>query len=348
MLMPDASPLQGVLGRVFFVLRVGFCLGFCTTIATATPAASSFTLEWPLPVGRAVPSWLGEVEETSDGIGSSLRIPLRVPEGGRDLLVTLFFLDEEGGFVRLIWDGSDSQTMLAINLKEEVGTFHQRTVVIEAATLGDGGILVIGASEPDLPIQAVRLEWVTWTSVRVTDSTGDIGAIRGETLLAEADLQGSPEPSRGDVWQDWIIDASLTQGVEAIEQGLAFEVPLEATPSQARLSLLISGLRPDTFARVAVNGAEVAALSVELPDLIDDGHRRDDVGKWFYAGWRRAVAHVPPHVLEEGHNELQIVWDADAQGLEPVSVKRMTLQLRYDPPQEEVSHSELDEAASFP
>ncbi|MFQ3577843.1 MAG: hypothetical protein SNJ52_02380, partial [Verrucomicrobiia bacterium] len=128
--------------RIALLLAAWSLLATATT-ASADPVASSYTLEWPLPPARAVPSWIGDVQETGDGIGSSLLIPVRVPVPRHDLLVTLFFHDQEGGFLRVVWQGTNAQTTLAVNIKEEVGTFHQRTLVIESTTLGESGVLVI-------------------------------------------------------------------------------------------------------------------------------------------------------------------------------------------------------------
>ncbi len=300
----------------------------------AAVQAVDYTLYLPLPENRALPVWMAEPIITGSETVSGVEIPITPPRGGGHLAATFFFMDTGSGFLRVLWKGIDSEATVAPNLLEGLGTLHQRTVLIDAALLASPGRLIVQSSHAETDVSAIRFEWVDEQVVRMTRASERPALLRDDQQLSETEVRGLPDPPASDRWEDWIVTAPLTEKVEAIEGGAVFLCELSAQPAQVRLAVKIAGLRPDTSLAVVINGGDPVPVSVQLPDLADLGHARDEDGRWFYAGWREATALLPTTRFPAGENFLRFVWAADAQGTEPVSVKDFRLQLRYIPPEE--------------
>jgi len=68
--------------------------------ASELPAA--VTLDLPIPANQATPSWLGH-PETPPTTFATLNLPVLAPDANASLLVTVYFQEKQGGFMRVIW-----------------------------------------------------------------------------------------------------------------------------------------------------------------------------------------------------------------------------------------------------
>src|SRR5258708_6453228 len=93
----------------------GFLFVFCTgPLLRASDLPPPFTVNLPFGANQATPAWLGH-PETPPTAFARLDLPITPPEAGATLLVTVFFQEKEGGFLRVTWRGTGGAQTLSDN-----------------------------------------------------------------------------------------------------------------------------------------------------------------------------------------------------------------------------------------
>jgi hypothetical protein len=309
--------------------------------ASELPAA--VTLDLPIPANQATPSWLGH-PETPPTTFATLNLPVLAPDANASLLVTVYFQEKQGGFMRVIWKGTQGAQLLSYNFYEDIGMANQRSLLISPATLNGDGILTFQCGDSILGIQRIKLEWLENKNGLVSPEVRDIMVTPaiGSTQLAQS-FNGEANPTEPGAWQGEIVTVPITDQALRIEQGVEFSVELDKVPGAARLALKEAGLPLGKHLVVWINQQRAGTMTPAVPDLLDDGFLTDGNASTSYAGWRDGSFYAPVSLLKTGINTMQFSEEDDAAltpgnagasdpWLEPpLAVKAMVLQLNYPP-----------------
>ena len=257
---------------------------------------------------------------------ATLDLPLTPPEPGAALLVTVFFQEKSGGFLRIGWQsagvategtsalpdpGEASQSsVLCDNFYEGIGMSNQRSLLVPADAMKQPGELVFQCGDSTLGISRIQLQWLQnstgLSSPAITDTL--VTPAVGRTQLA-ADLAGQPATAQDPAWHDRVVDVPITDLPLRIEQGVDFPVQLDGVPTMARLALKETGLPWGQHLVVWINNQRAGILQPSVPELGDAGYP-DDKGTP-YVGWREGSFYIPAGLLVPGDDTLQVSAEPD-------------------------------------
>lgn len=318
----------------------------CISLFTAAPflrgldEPSSFVVNLPFQPGQATPSWLGQ-PETPPTDFARLDLPILVPNPNVSLLVTVFFQEKEGGFLRISWQGTQGGQLLSDNFYEGIGMSNQRSLLISPQTLAGDGTLSFQCGDANLSIQRVKLEWLENKDALISPLMKDLLVTSGTgTTQPAQNLDGQPKPAEAGTWQGQIVTVPVTGLPERIEQGVEFSVELDHVPMAARLALKEAGLPWGKRLIVWINEQRAGTITPKVPDLLDEGFSADASSP--YIGWRDGYFYAPVALLKEGLNTLEFSVEdeipppstsADSStGTDaPLAIKDLVLQLSYPP-----------------
>ena len=320
--------------------------------ARALDAPLDFTLDLPFGASQATPSWLGH-PTTPAGTFATLDLPITPPDGSPSLLVTVFYQEKAGGFLRIGWiDGSSlpatasdlpgpgevgASSILCDNFYEGIGMSNQRSLLVPADTLRQGGTLHFQTGDSALGISRIKLEWLEpstgLTSPAITDVL--VTPANGRTQPA-AELAGQPAGQADPAWKDQIVNVPITDVPVRIEQGVDFTVHTGGAPALARVELKETGLPWGQHLVVWINNARAGVIHPATPPLDDPGYAGASAP---YVGWRAGTFFVPAGSLAAGDNVLQFSAEPDDAAAAvstpalpvPLALKDVSLQLDYPP-----------------
>ena len=117
----------------------------------------------------------------------------------------------------------------------------------------------------------------------------------------------------------------------SVQQGAAFQFGLEALPLMALITFEVSSARVDSPPEVFVNGENLGAVSMTLPDLADPGYRGQSERllssmRFEYTGWLRAQKLVPAANLRAGTNDVVVIG---GPGTPASAIRATQIQLKY-------------------
>jgi hypothetical protein len=313
--------------------------------APASDLPAPVTLDLPIPANQATPGWLGH-PETPPTTFATLDLPILTPDTTASLLVTVYFQEKQGGFMRIAWQGTQDAQLLSDNFYEDIGMANQRSLLISPATLVGDGILTFQCGDSTLGIQRIKLEWLASKNGLVSPGVRDllVTPATGPTQQSQT-LNGRANPTEPGAWQDQIVTVPLTDQALRIEQGVEFSVDLDKVPGSARLALKEAGLPLGKHLAVWINQQRAGTITPAVPDLFDDGFLADGKASTSYVGWRDGSFYAPVSLLKAGINTVQFSGEDDAAltpgnagaadtGLEPpLAIKALVLQLNYPPVQ---------------
>lgn len=324
--------------------------------AIASDLPAPVTLDLPIPANQTLPAWLGQ-PETPATTFATLDLPILTPDTEASLLVTVYFQEKQGGFMRITWQGTQGAQVLSDNFYEDVGMANQRSLLICPATLIGDGTLIFQCGDSALGIQRIKLEWLENKNGLVSPNVHDllVTPATGPTQVSRS-LDGQPTPTEPGAWQNQLVTVPLTDAALRIEQGVEFSVDLDKIPGSARLALKEEGLPLGKHLVVWINQQRAGTITPVVPDLLDGGFLTDGNASTNYVGWRDGSFYAPVSLLKEGVNTLQFSDEDDATltlvdvspsnaGPDvPLAIKALVLQLNYvdapanpDPPQPQFS-----------
>ena len=318
-----------------------FFAAACSVSASDLPAP--VIIDLPVPVNQATPAWLGH-PETPNSVFATLELPILTPDPNASLLVTVYFQEKQGGFLRVIWKGTQGNaSLLSDNFYEDIAMLNQRSLLIPAATLVGDGVLSFQCGDTTLGIKRIKMEWLSSQTELVSPAVHDVTVTSADgTTQFSQDLGGQPAQATAGMWQDQVVSVPLTDTAVRIDQGVDFSVDLDKVPGSARLSLKEAGLPLGKHIVVWVNDQRAGIVSPSVPDLLDNGFISDDKDSTSYAGWRDGSYYVPVSLLKQGVNTVVFSDEDDvpsssstsaSTGIEkPLAVKSMVLQMSYEPP----------------
>ena len=319
-------------------VRTGILLLGAASYLHATDLPAPLTLDVPIPVNRALPSWIGQPEVPATVFGT-LSLPILPPDPSASLLVTVYFQEKESGFLRVIWKGTQGAQVLTDNFYENIGMANQRSLLISPDTLIGDGTLTFQASDEKLGIQRIKLEWLESKSALISPEIRDtlVTSLSGQTRPS-LELRGAPISAAPGAWENQVVTVPMTDAAVRIEQGVDFSIDLDQSPTSARIALDEAGLPLGKRLVVWVNDQRAGTMTPAVPDLLDDGYLATDA-KAGYVGWRAASFYPPVSLLKVGVNAIQFSVEDDAspsttpttdQGA-PLAIKNLVMQLNYTP-----------------
>ncbi len=308
------------------------------------------TLDIPIPLNRAMPLWVGQ-PQTPPATFATMNLPIMTPDPAASLLVTVSFQEKDGGFLRIIWTGPNGAQVLSNNFYENIGMANQRSLLVDASTLGGDGTLTFQSGDSAPGIQRIKLEWLENKPALAPSSVTDplVTASNGQTQSQE-NLNGQPAAAQPAAWQNQLVTVPLTDSPVRIEDGVEFSLDLDSVPTTARVALKETGLPFGKHFILWVNQQFAGTITPAVPDLTDSGFFAADPAKGTpanYVGWRDGSFFIPVTLLKSGVNTLQFDTENEAQGPalvptaagsgtnSPLALKGLTVQLDYQSPAQE-------------
>jgi hypothetical protein len=318
----------------------------------AQNAPLGFTLDLPFGANQATPSWLGH-PSTPAGTFASLSLPVTPPDGTASLLVTVFYQEQMGGFLRIGWQGASAvppvagelpgpgetaaSSVLCDNFYEGIGMSNQRSLLVPVDAMKQPGALTFQVGAATLGISRIKLEWLETSTGLSSPTITDVlvTPADGKTRTA-SELNGQPPLANDPAWHDRIVDVPITDVPLRIEQGVDFSVQMDSVPTMARIALKEGGLPWGQHLVVWVNGKRSGVILPTVPQLGDDGYPADATAP--YIGWRDGTYRVPLGDLAVGNNTLQFSAEPDVvpatapdpqAAPAPLAVKDVVFQLDY-------------------
>jgi hypothetical protein len=302
---------------------------------------TSYVLNFPLQPNLATPTWLGQ-PITPTATFAKLDLPIIPVDAQSQLLVTVYFQEKEGGFLRITWTGPDGAHLLSDNFYEGISMDNQRSLLVPAAMLQDKGTLTFQCGDTTLGIQRIKLEWLESKTSLVSPEVEDllVTPATQPTQLAR-NLDGWPQPAGEGAWRDKIVTVPVTDQPQRIEQGVEFSIQLDSVPNSGRLSLKEAGLPWGKRLIVWINQQRAGTITPGVPTLEDQGY--SPASGDAYVGWREGSLFLPAAKLRVGVNTVQFSTEDDGDAvppgttstdpntLPPLAVKGVVLQFDYPP-----------------
>ena len=339
-------------------------LVFSTSLTTlrALDGGDSFTLNLPYSLNAATPAWLDHPIAGSSPF-ASLNLPITPPDATASLLVTVFFQEQNGGFLRISWqsaalsDGEQAlpgpgeaalSSVLSDNFYEGIGMSNQRSLLIPAKVMAQAGSLSFQTGSATLGISRIQMEWLENSAGLSSPTIQDtlVTPAAGPTQIA-SELAGNPALAQDPVWQGSIVDVPVTDVPLRIEQGLDFSVQIDTPPALARIALKETGLPWGQHLVVWVNNQRAGLIIPSAPSLANGGY--GSAATDTYIGWREGTFMIPANTLMAGANTLQFSAEPDVTPTMapdpntpavPLAIKDVVVQLAYPAPTPVAGNSE--------
>jgi hypothetical protein len=313
------------------------------TLLRASDLPPSYIVDLPFAADQATPIWLGH-PETPQSAFATLNLPIQPPDPEASLLVTVFFQEKEGGFLRIVWQGTQGAQVLSGNFYEGIAMNNQRSLLVSPATMTDPGALSFQCDGAALAIKRIKLEWLESRTGLASPELRDllVTPAVGTTQAAPV-LDGQANPVDPAAWRDQIVTVPITETPERIEQGVEYSVQMDNPPRLARLALKEAGLPWGQHIVVWINQKRAGLITPAVPDLLDAGFFTQADLSTGYVGWRDGSVYVPVALLKVGVNAVQFSVESDATASDgnsdsppagapsSLAIKNVVLQLSYPP-----------------
>jgi hypothetical protein len=298
-------------------------------------------MDLPFPDNVATPAWLGHPEIPATTF-ATLDLPILAPDPDASLLVTVYFQEKQGGFLRLLWKGTGGAQTLTDNFYEGIAMSNQRSLLITPGMMTDQGALSFQSSGHELGIERIKLEWLVNKSSLVSPAVRDtlVTPASAVTQFAE-DLTGQPKVTDPAAWHEQIVTIPFTDAPQRIEDGLEFSIQMDDLPKSGRLSFKVAGLPMGQHLVLWINQQRAGTITPAVADLADEGYFSTADGSSDYVGWREGSFFVPVSLLKAGvdtlqfsvEDELPFPQDSPAKAKDapdpPLALKDLVLELAY-------------------
>jgi hypothetical protein len=283
---------------------------------------------------QSAPDWVEAVgmdtPRVVEGVSRSVfRIRLTKPTGDYSVLfLRLFFDDNADAQPEIVaWDEVGTQILRSGLLGAGVGVSTSESVMIPAQEVSTIDIEVPGDGKT---VRGAYMDWMT------------IGEVVHPVNTEHRDLVASPfsappalRAPKKDVEQFGTVTATLSsetiQMGDKIDNGAAFQFPIESEPLMALLTFEVASPHVDAPPEVVVNGENIGAVTLSLPELADPGYRGEMQSllsemRFVYTGWLRAQKIIPASALKVGTNDIVVTAGA---GTEKSAIRATQVQLKY-------------------
>jgi len=284
---------------------------------------------------QSAPSWVEAVSmaPTVEINGASAKTVFRIriahpPGDFQVLFFRLFFDDKPDARPQLVaWDELGAQVLRSGELGSGIGLPTSDSVIIPMGGISTLDIEVPGDGKT---IRSAYLDWMTSSEV-VHPVNVEHRDIIPEPFSSLPPLH-SPEQ---DLEHFGAVTATLASETIAIgsemQSGAAFQFGIESQPLLALLTFEVANPRIDSPPEIYVNGEDVGAATLTLPELADPGYRGEMESllkemHFQYTGWLRAQKLIPVSNLKVGTNDV-IVLNGSATSRS--AIRGTQVQLKY-------------------
>ncbi len=283
---------------------------------------------------QAAPAWVESIsfdpaKASPERTQSIFRIRVSRPnEDCQLLLFRLYFDDLPDEQPELVaWDESGTQVLRSGSLGQKTGLPTSSNTVVP----------MIGVTSIDIEVpgdgRSVRGAYLDWMR-----SSQVARPMHGEEDKLAADPFGGPAALKS-ADEDKEVFGTVTAPLTAdtipigpnMQSGGAFQFGLEAQPLIALLTFEVASPQIEAPPEIYVNGEDIGAASLVLPDLADPGYRGLSLSlletmQFQYTGWVRAQKIVPASLLKAGTNDVIILAGA---GTSASAIRETQIQLKY-------------------
>ncbi|MDQ6809477.1 MAG: hypothetical protein M3Z64_08670 [Verrucomicrobiota bacterium] len=284
---------------------------------------------------QSAPSWVEAVTvvppQATPGVAAQtiFRIRLARPRADfRVLLFRLFFDDKTNQQPSLIaWDESGTQVLRSGALGSGIELPTSQTVMVPMAGVSTIDIEVPGDGTT---IRGAYLDWMTSTEV-LHPLSAEHRDLIPEPFAAAAPLHAPVQDQEafGTVTAT-LADETIRIGA-SIQTGASFQFGIESQPLVALLTFEVASPYMDSPPEIYLNGENIGAVTLALPDLADPGYRGETAPlvrqmRFQYTGWVRAQKLVPAASLRAGSNDLLVIG---GPGTPASAIRATQIQLKY-------------------
>jgi hypothetical protein len=284
---------------------------------------------------QTAPAWVEAVNlvapspKAGEAPKSIFRVRLARPRADfHVLLFRLFFDDKPDAQPSLtVWDESGTQVLQSGPLGHGVNLATSETVMVP---MNGGSTIDLEVPGDGKSVRGAYLDWMTSSEV-LHPLSAEHRDLIPEPFSAAAPLHAPVQDSeRFGTVTATLSDETIRIGA-SVQNGAAFQFAIESLPLTALITFEVASAQIDSPPEIYVNGENVGAVSLTLPDLADPAYR-GQMGalvrqmRFQYTGWIRAQKIVPASSLRAGTNDLLVIAGAGT----PASAIRATqVQLKY-------------------
>jgi hypothetical protein len=284
---------------------------------------------------QAAPSWVESISfapakaETEGEKKSVFRIRLTRPNDECQLLLfRLYFDDRPEAQPELIaWDESGTQLLRSGPLGQKTGLATSSSTVVPMI-----GVTAIDVEVPGdgRSVRGAYLDWMK-TSQVMRPMHAEQQKLMADPFAAAMPLRAGEE----DAEVYGTVTAPLTTETlpigSSMQNGASFQFGLEAQPLVALLTFELASPQIEVPPEIYVNGEDIGAAALVLPDLADPGYRGLSLSllqtmQFQYTGWVRAQKIVPASILKAGSNDVIILAGT---GTSASAIRETQIQLKY-------------------
>ncbi|MDQ6705527.1 MAG: hypothetical protein M3Z85_06140 [Acidobacteriota bacterium] len=284
---------------------------------------------------QVAPRWIESITlvpvQPADGSQAHTVFRIRVQHPRADLqsmLLRLFFDDKPQQRPSIIaWDESGTQILQSGALGAGIDLSTSETILLPMIGVSCIDIDVPGDGST---VRGVYLDWMTSRNVAHPLSSDR------RSFVPEPFSAAAPMPTQtADKATFGAVTATLSPDTirigASVQQGAAFQFGIEAAPLVAMLNFEVASAQIDSPPQVFVNGENLGAASLTLPDLADPAYRGETkrlVGamRFHYTGWLRAQKIIPAANLRVGTNDVIVIGGS---GTAASAVRATQIQLKY-------------------
>jgi hypothetical protein len=284
---------------------------------------------------QTAPTWVEAISMTQNanaegGAAKTIfRIRLAQPQGDYQVLFfRLFFDDKPGARPQLVaWDESGTQVLRSDELGAGVDLPSSDSAMIPMTGISTIDVEVPGDGKT---VRGAYLDWMTSSDV-VHPLNAEHRDMVPEPFSSLPPLRAPTE----DAEQFGTVTATLAAETirigPDIQDSATFQFAIEAEPLLALLTFEVASPRVESPPEVYVNGKDVGAATITLPELADPGYRGQmeplvNEMHFEYTGWLRAQKVIPASSLKAGTNN--VIVSAGA-GTAASAIRGTQIQLKY-------------------
>lgn len=252
----------------------------------------------------------------------------RAPANLQLLLFRLFFDDKPNERPTVLaWDESGTQVVQSGQLGGGIDLPTSETVLLPMIGVTCIDVDVAGDGKN---VRGVFMDWLTSRNV-AHPTSAEPRDLMPEPFAAAAPLHVSQQDSEHFGTVTATLSPETIRIGASVQNGAAFQFPIEAQPLMAMLSFEVSTARIDSPPEIYVNGENLGPASLTLPDLADPGYRGEaerliSPMRFRYTGWIRAQKVVPASYLRTGTNDVIVIG---GPGTAASAIRATQIQLKY-------------------
>ena len=283
---------------------------------------------------QAAPDWVEAIDiipATKEGATPTTIFRIRLAHPSADLQVLLFrlFFDDNPDLKPQLvaWDESGTQVLQSGPLGSGLGLATSESVMVPMVDVSTIDVEVAGEGKN---VRGAYLDWMATAKVLHPLSAEQRDLIP-EPFTATAPLHSTDQDKEifGTVTAP-LANETIRIGA-SVPEGASFQFGLEVQPLVVLLSFEVASPNIDAPPEIFVNGENLGAATLALPDLADPAYRGESTSlsrqmRFQYTGWLRAQKLLPASSVRVGPNNLIVVSGPNTSA---AAIRTIQVQLKY-------------------